>query len=863
MKIGNSSENTLITNTAASGRKYSIQSTGKAFQILSNALYQHKVKAVVREISCNAYDAHIDAGTTSTPFTVSLPCKEDPHFRVRDFGIGLAEDKFVEVYTTYFGSSKADSNDHTGGLGLGSKTPFIMSKTFTVHSYYQGQEYMWHSYVNDNGEPDVVLLSTKDTTEPNGLLVIVPIGQTQSETEQNALFREFQSEAQVIYKWFDVLPTVTCNGKPVTIKRELDSSGKYGKLKLTGMEDTSVYFEKDHSKTGQSTDVRIKMGNVVYPYKLSEVKSLDRFGGAVGHAERIVRYLTQTGRLNSNQHSLVIEVGMGDVDIAPSREALSLSNTTELTIINALVRFTDMFFDKVQTTIDTAKTTFEKYQALFAVPPMGGRKFKVDGKEIEPNSQNPVWAFGSTQAMLGRNNFLRSFSSEDLCVKYRRAGTRGIIPLNTSFDMSMYGTGIKERNVILIDKPYKGELRLWVNANTKSESSVVVVFGRDVKGAPIPMTDAEMAPFLEDAHPQVMKFSELTNVPAAAPAKTGFTSLKVTDDSMLVMGHTSDYNFFTQGNSSLEHLNKIKPIDPAVDVMDTLYICYKRQSSRIIAELQSTVAPKTATDPREIQEVEMAPWSRAQSSSGSWSSNCAALHGIFKNFAGEMLRQSGKTMLTFEAGGKKHNIKIIKHVVLNKEGYAAVVGNSDYPQFVTVDTAIKKLIYPLIPVDFHMYKIEDRTMYAPARERTFQTINSMLGLPAYEKYQADLEKKVNNGGNDAIRRFEQNGWVTARGYSPVTIGTTTHEYDFSENQFFTALISAQSAGIPNMDRVRHILKAHGGSLRDLFNGNTYYTEMPLKAYHKLAQTMLSEVNYKPNLLDDYLIQYYEKTHKQS
>lgn len=859
MKIGNSSENTLITNTAASGRKYSIQSTGKAFQILSNALYQHKVKAVVREISCNAYDAHIDAGTTSTPFTVSLPSKEDPHFRVRDFGIGLAEDKFVEVYTTYFGSSKADSNDHTGGLGLGSKTPFIMSKTFTVHSYYQGKEYMWHSYVNDNGEPDVVLLSTKDTTEPNGLLVIVPIGHTQSETEQNALFREFQGEAQVIYKWFDVLPTVTCNGKPVAIKRELDSAGKYGKLKLTGMEDTSVYYETDHTKGGQSEFVYVKMGNVVYPYKLSEVKSLDRFGGAIGHAERMVKYLTQTGRLNSKQHQLVIDVAMGDVDIAPSREALSLSNTTELTIINALVRFTDMFFDKVQYTIDNAKSTFEKYQALFAVPPMGGRKFKVDGHEIEPNTQNPVWAFGSVAALQGRANFLRKFSSEDLCVKYRRAGTRGIIPLNTSFDMTMYGPGIKDRNVILIDKPYKGELRLWVNANTKPEAAVVVVFGRDAKGMPVPMTDAEMAPFLEDKHPQVMKFSELKHIPAAPTPKVGIKSLKVTDDSMLVMGRTSEYNFFTQGNSSLEHLNNIKPLDLTKDVLDTVYICYQRSSGKILAELQSVA------DAKVIEQVEMAPWSRAQSSSGSWSNNCSALHGIFERFVEGMKNQAlSKLDVKYEIGGKKHVIKKIKHVVLNKEGYAAVVGNPDYPQFLTVDKAIKELIYPLIPVDFHMYKIVDRTMFHPNRETTTKEIFQILGLHEYKKFQEDLERKAMTVGQDAVRKFEQNGWVVSRHYSPATIGTTVHEYEFGESEFKAALLSARKDGVPRMSEIIHLLSAHGtSSYRDLWNGNYYNNSHSMNAFKKLFGEKLRDIQYDNTLLDKYLIDYAETHHKKS
>lgn len=855
MKIGNSSENTLITNTESSGRKYSIQSTGKAFQILSNALYQHKVKAVVREISCNAYDAHIDAGTTATPFTVSLPSKDDAHFRVRDYGIGLAEDKFVEVYTTYFGSSKADSNDHTGGLGLGSKTPFIMSKTFTVHSYYNGVDYMWHSYVNDNGEPDVVLLHQKPTTEPNGLLVIVPIGQTQSETEQNALFRDFQTEAQTIYQWFDVMPTVTCAGKPVVIKRRLDTTGKYSPLKLKGAESTTVYFETDHSKGGQADIIMVKMGNVVYPYNLKEVKNLDRFGGAIGTAERMIRYLTSTGRLNYSTYPLVIEVGMGDVDIAPSRESLSLSNTTELTIINALVRFTDMFFDQVQTTIDTAKSTFEKYQALFAVPPMGGRKFKVDGKEVDPLAQNPVWAFGSDQALQGRDNFLRKFSSEQLCVKYRRAGTRGIIPLNTSFDMTMYGPGIKDRNVILIDKAYKGELRLWVNANTKSESSVVVVFGRDVKGNPIPMTDAEMEPFLEDKHPQVLKFSELKVVPTQPVRAAGTAALKVTDDSMLVMSRTSEYNFFTQGNSSLEHLNKIKPFDVTKDKIETINVCYLRQSSKVWAELQNTV------DGQATEMVELAPWSRAQSSTGSFSNNCSNVHQIFYTFVNSITSSNNKGM-TFEHEGTVHKVKHVRHVVLNKEGYSAVVGNPDYPNFVTVDEAIKKLIFPIIPVDFNMYNVVDREMYAVnGHHHATEMMVNVLGLREYIAWQKNLDAKMQNTDNDAIRRYEGNVWVKNRFYGEKKVGMTTHTYAFTETGFKHALAEAAKEGINGAQEIREMLSLSRHNIRDVFN--TYRSNEQVTMIKALFERELRRANYDSKALDKFMIAYAEKTHVKS
>ena len=47
---------------------FQIKTTAKAFDILSSGLYTDNILAIVRELSCNAYDAHVAAGTEDKPF---------------------------------------------------------------------------------------------------------------------------------------------------------------------------------------------------------------------------------------------------------------------------------------------------------------------------------------------------------------------------------------------------------------------------------------------------------------------------------------------------------------------------------------------------------------------------------------------------------------------------------------------------------------------------------------------------------------------------------------------------------------------------------------------------------------------------
>ena len=116
--------NTAAVESSGLGEQgaFSIKTTAAAFQLLSSGLYTNKIRAVVRELSCNAIDAHVMPGGSGkeTPIEVKLPNTLDSQFYVKDSGPGLPHDKIMSLYTTYFDSSKQQSDDFIGGFGVGS-----------------------------------------------------------------------------------------------------------------------------------------------------------------------------------------------------------------------------------------------------------------------------------------------------------------------------------------------------------------------------------------------------------------------------------------------------------------------------------------------------------------------------------------------------------------------------------------------------------------------------------------------------------------------------------------------------------------------------------------------------------------------
>lgn len=297
--------------------KFSIEASSKAFFILSDGLYSNKILAVVRELSTNAYDSHVDAGKTGVPFDVHLPTALEPVFFIRDYGTSMSHESCMQLYTTYFRSTRNNSNDAVGCLGLGSKAPFAYADSFTVEAYLDGKKRIYNAYKNEDGSPVFSLMDEVDTNEVNGIKVSIQVNSND--------VNRFHHEAKKVYEFFKVKPNFV--GEKITFN-------KIDKI-LAG---DNWYFDDNADQN------LIIMGQIAYPLDYNQL-----MGDGNNNEAKFVQY----------SDGLRIFVNIGDVDITPSRESLSYSKDTKINIKNVINSITKEIASKIEDQIKNQPTLFK------------------------------------------------------------------------------------------------------------------------------------------------------------------------------------------------------------------------------------------------------------------------------------------------------------------------------------------------------------------------------------------------------------------------------------------------------------------------------------------------------------------------
>ena len=276
------------------GGAFTIAASSKAFEILSSNLYQNKTLAVIREITCNAVDAHTMVGAPISAIRVHLPTYTNPVFFVRDWGPGLSHDDVLSLYTTYFRSTKDQDNTQIGGFGLGSKSPFAVADQFTVTSWHEGEKRTYVCYRQD-GLPRVNHVSTEGCGTDTGIEVRVPL------TSTSGSFSDWYEQAGKLFRWWPTVPS--CNVDLSAWRFTTDTKTFESGQQVDGGPAWTV-----HNTLPNATVV---MGNV--PYRL-DFNSLPDLPPAV--------------RKVLSSVWLAIRAPMGSVSISPSREALSYDSAT-------------------------------------------------------------------------------------------------------------------------------------------------------------------------------------------------------------------------------------------------------------------------------------------------------------------------------------------------------------------------------------------------------------------------------------------------------------------------------------------------------------------------------------------------------
>lgn len=118
------------------------------FEMMSNSLYSNKIGSLIREVTSNCVDAHIEAGVDEAVVLKKVYDFESECYFIHfiDQGVGMSPDRVMKVYMNYFSSTKRETNSLIGGFGLGSKSPLSYQDMFYITTVFNGLEYEYIYY---------------------------------------------------------------------------------------------------------------------------------------------------------------------------------------------------------------------------------------------------------------------------------------------------------------------------------------------------------------------------------------------------------------------------------------------------------------------------------------------------------------------------------------------------------------------------------------------------------------------------------------------------------------------------------------------------------------------------------------------
>ncbi|MER9176242.1 ATP-binding protein [Mesorhizobium sp. M0955] len=330
----------LDTHVVIGGAKpkaFFMSDSAEFFTILSSTLYRDKKLAAVREVTCNAWDAHIMVGKQTTPIEITL---NDEELVIRDFGPGIADDKMHSTYCGYGVSTKVKDNTQTGGFGLGCKAPFAYSDHFTVVSAHEGWKSTYaisRGGMQSDGKPGLIRMVKVQSPE-TGITVSIPLKDAADRHEFSRLVQRVirQGGIQAIFNGAK-LPTWDFGA--------IDKNG-YGTVSGPDMQEGCVY---------------VRYGTVLYP--LTTV-------------DKDINKLAETFR-NVASLKLILSAPPGSVGVTPSREALSYTEESTKQLKVMLERATNEIKSKLPEALRVlAEKSVAEVEGDF-VP------FKIDVKSIE------------------------------------------------------------------------------------------------------------------------------------------------------------------------------------------------------------------------------------------------------------------------------------------------------------------------------------------------------------------------------------------------------------------------------------------------------------------------------------------------
>jgi hypothetical protein len=327
MRVSQASD--FVTHAVVGGQneaiEFGISDSPEFFHILSSTLYSDKMLAVVREVMCNAWDAHIEAKRADVPLEVTLTSTK---LIIKDSGNGIPRSEIGVRYGVYGQSTRTGNKKVNGGFGLGCKAPFAYQDHFEVTSCNGGTKTIYQmtlSAAQVNGKPSIIPIVDIPTDE-TGLTVSIDV---KDSYRDEARFKKL------------IMQIATLGEMKVKLNGALLPTIPFSKAVNSFMVVRSDLFE------GRD-EVKIRCGNVVYP-----LGSSPEYATQLVEASEFVRKLNNRAYYDGNgTWTLVLQAEPDSISFTPSRESLSLTPHTIEAVINLLDNFHKVRKQGYQTIVD-------------------------------------------------------------------------------------------------------------------------------------------------------------------------------------------------------------------------------------------------------------------------------------------------------------------------------------------------------------------------------------------------------------------------------------------------------------------------------------------------------------------------------
>jgi len=202
-------------STGTKKMRLSENATSMVFQLFTKNIYSNPIGTVVREITSNCFDSHVEAGINAPVLIKKMVDNQTntTYISFIDYGVGMSPDRVENIYGVYFESTKRTDNTQIGGFGIGGKTPLAYKRStgrgegeydnsFYLITNFDGMKYFYCIFEGTES-PVISLLHSEPTKEHNGSEVRIPVLEKDVFTFAKEMVRQLYYFENIIFDGFE------------------------------------------------------------------------------------------------------------------------------------------------------------------------------------------------------------------------------------------------------------------------------------------------------------------------------------------------------------------------------------------------------------------------------------------------------------------------------------------------------------------------------------------------------------------------------------------------------------------------------------------------------------------------------------